>query len=423
MSQTPISHAITGLSTGGQVQKSPRVLGIFAGWRLQAYGYSFAALYAFSFLLAYIWGIWPVDNTGTRVLFDFTEFWIAGTQALHGEASLVYDPLQFMEIQAAVAGPAAFNGAYPVLPYPPIFFLIMTPLAMLPFVVAFLTFNFATLLGYLGTVFLIVRRQPSIALVLASPFSVLNFLQGQTGFLRASLVGAALLTLERQPLLAGIFIGCLAYKPQLGVLFPVALVAARQWRAFISAGTTVTVLAGLSVACFGISPWESFLPALFAYADTIFGEVPPKWTYHQTVYGLVSFLHGNATLAWFAQTCTAAGVAVIVWLVWRSPMRYSLKAAMLSAATLLATPYGWACDFTVIGITLAYLVKDQIQWGLLIGEQTIFVALVAAGLAMLVGLGSPPLGPVMIIALIGIILRRAFRDRSAAGWPVAIPTA
>ena len=44
-------------------------------------------------------------------------------------------------------------------------------------------------------------------------------------------------------------------------------------------------------------------------------------------------------------------------------MRYPLKAAILSAATLLATPYGWACDFTVIGVTLAFLVKDQIDCG------------------------------------------------------------
>jgi hypothetical protein len=115
----------------GGVKNSRVLLGMFAGWRLQAYGYSLAVLYALAFLLAYIWGIWPVNNAGTPILFDFTEFWIAGSQALHGQAASVYDPLQFMNIQAVVVGPAAFNGAYPVLPYPPIFFLIMAPLAML----------------------------------------------------------------------------------------------------------------------------------------------------------------------------------------------------------------------------------------------------------------------------------------------------
>ena len=150
MFRTPLSsHAMNDLDTGSCGQKSPRLLGIFVAWRLKAYGHSLAALYAFGLLLAYVWGIWPVDKLGTPVLFDFTLFWTAGAQALHGEAASVYDPLQFLNIHAAGVGPAAFHGAYQILPYPPIFFLIMAPLAMLRFLRAFLTFNFVTLLGYI----------------------------------------------------------------------------------------------------------------------------------------------------------------------------------------------------------------------------------------------------------------------------------
>jgi hypothetical protein len=65
----------------------------------------------------------------------------------------------------------------------------------------------------------------------------------------------------------------------------------------------------------------------------------PDWGFLlQSVYGLILVLHGGATLAWLVQGATAAGVGVIVWLVWRSPVRYALKAATLSAAGLIATP-------------------------------------------------------------------------------------
>jgi len=37
--------------------------------------------------------------------------------------------------------------------------------------------------------------------------------------------------MEGRPWVSGIFLGLLTYKPQLGVLFPLALLASRSWRA------------------------------------------------------------------------------------------------------------------------------------------------------------------------------------------------
>src|SRR5712691_2597703 len=43
---------------------------------------------------------------------------------------------------------------------------------------------------------------------------------------------------RRRPFVAGLVIGCLAYKPQLGIVLGVALLASRQWRVLIGAATT-----------------------------------------------------------------------------------------------------------------------------------------------------------------------------------------
>lgn len=398
----------------------PRLLGIFAAWRLQAYGYTIAALYAAVLIYVYSAGAWIVDSTGAPRLNDFTAFWIAGTQAAHGETGSLYDPAEFAKIQMAVVGPDYPRDAfYPNWPYPPIFFLILAPLAMLPYPAAFLTFEFVTLAGYTAIVYLIVRRPPAIALALASPFTFWNFFIGHTGFLRAALLGASLLFLERQPVLAGLFIGSLVFKPQFGILLPVALVAAKQWRAFASAATTIALLTGASVAAFGTGPWEAFPRELVVQTgDYLVGETKLSfgWTFYQTVYGLIHALHGGAALAWIGQGVATIGVAIIVWLVWRSPVRYSLKAAALSAAVLIATPYAWAYDMAAIAIPLAFLARDQIRCGLLRGEQTVMLALFAAGLVILVCLGNSPLGPVMMITLLAIVLRRVLgHDRQPMG--------
>src|SRR5215472_13104009 len=111
----------------------------------------------------------------------------------------------------------------------------MAPFALLPYFWSFIAWICATLTGCILVGYLIVRRSPVIALILASPFTAWNIFFGQNGFLTASLLGASLLFLERQPILAGVFIGCLTYKPQFGILIPLALAASNQWRAFASA--------------------------------------------------------------------------------------------------------------------------------------------------------------------------------------------
>jgi arabinofuranan 3-O-arabinosyltransferase len=266
-----------------------------------------------------------------------------------------------------------------------------------------------------------VRRLPAIAVVLASPFTAWNFLAGQNGFLTGSLFGAALYCLEERPVLAGVFIGALTCKPQFGILFPVALLAARQWRAMASAALTAAALAGLSVAAFGAGAWQMLPRALLAQQKVVLladGQAAADWGRIQTVYGLVRDLHGGAVLAWSLQGATALGLAALVWRVWRSPARYALKAASLSAAALIATPYAFSYDMAALAVPVAFLAADQLRHGPLHGEQASLLALFGMVVAALFGFGdspgrldfgSLPLAPFIVIALLALILRRVRR--------------
>ncbi len=327
----------------------------------------------------------------------------------------MYDPVELAKIQAALFGPTNFF--YPNWPYPPTFFLVLAPLALLPYREAFLAWDAATLLGLVAIVYLIVRRRAAIALALAAPFTAWNFLAAQNGFLTGALLGGSLLFLERRPVLAGVFIGCLTYKPQFGILFPVALIAARQWRAIASAAVTAALLAGASAVLFGAGAWTAFPHQLAAQTGlNLLAGADGNWGYLQTVYGLVRHLHGGAALAWLVQGVTTAGLAVIVWRVWRSRVDYALKAATLSAAALLATPYAFAYDMAALVIPAAFLAADQLRRGLLPGDKAIWIVLFGAPLALLVTLGDnahgttfggTPVSLLTAIALFAVILRRA----------------
>lgn len=406
--------------------RSARVLGFFDAARVQAYGYTLAIIYAVLLVNFYRFGAWIVDHAGAPVYTDFTTIWVAGVEALHGNAARLYDSAQFLKLQAALLGHRRFF--YSNWPYPPTFLLVVAPLGALSYLHAFLAWTFLTLLAVIAVVYLIVRRLPAIAVLLASPFTAWNFLAGQNGFLTGSLIGAALLCLERQPVLAGVFIGCLTYKPQFGILFPVALVAARQWRAMMSAAITAAALAGLSIAAFGTGAWAMLPHALFEHVVLLAGghaDAGADWGRLQTVYGLVHDLHGSPALAWSLQAAATVSVAVIVWQVWRLPARHALKAATLSAAALIATPYAFSYDMAALAIPVAFLAADQMRCGLLRGEQTILLTLFGTGVAALFGFGdtpgrldfgSVPLGQVVVIALLVLILRRVlFGGRSQCG--------
>ena len=73
-------------------------------------------------------------------------------------------------------------------------------------------------------------RGDILLLALAFPAVLVNLGHGQNGFLTAALLGGALVVLDRRPIVAGILFGLLVYKPQFGLMIPLALVAGGHWR-------------------------------------------------------------------------------------------------------------------------------------------------------------------------------------------------
>jgi hypothetical protein len=187
----------------------------------------------------------------------------------------------------------------------------------------------------------------------------------------------------------------------------------------------------MSAALFGTHSWALFPHELVAQTELNFlsGE-DSNWGYLQSGYGLARLLHAGAGLAWLVHSLIATALAIIIWRVWCSAICWRLKAASLSAAALLATPYAFAYDMAALAIPAAFLAADQLQRGLLPGDRVVWIGLFGAPLALLVTLGdnaqSPTFGgtPISVmttLALLAAILRRATVLPSESVMPAEIP--
>ena len=110
-----------------------------------------------------------------------------------------------------------------LLGLPPIYLFVGAGLASLPYFVAFASWIALTWSAFALTLRRIIGHQLGLILAAAFPATWFNVAIGQNGCLTAALMGWTLLLLDSQPVLAGLCLGALTYKPQFGLLFPLVL--------------------------------------------------------------------------------------------------------------------------------------------------------------------------------------------------------
>ena len=298
---------------------------------------------------------WIHDAQGLGIPTDFVNVWSAGKLALEGHPALAWDWDTQKQIQVAVLGQTYFgNFAWH---YPPPFLFIAALLARLPYTLAFVGWLAVSLVPYLVVTRAIAGRPFGWLLAVAFPVVLANTMVGQNGFLTAALIGGTLYLLPTRPILSGICLGLLSYKPQYGLLFPLALIAASQWKVFITAGVVAAAMATVSWLAFGTDSWQAFFHWMPMFSQAFFTEGRATWFKLQSVFGLTRSFGGSEELAWALQAAMTGTVVVATVLLWRSKARYALKAAGLATGTLLITPYLFLYDMMVLAIPIAWLVR------------------------------------------------------------------
>jgi len=333
---------------------------------------------------------------------DFVWLWTAGKMVVQGSGSDVYDFTSFSAVQADLLGGRGENEHYYHWIYPPILLLITAPFAILPYVAGFFAWTAATTAFYASAIYRIVRRRLGVVLALV-PISVAqNFYLGHTGALTAGILGFALVLMERAPLRAGLVLGLLAYKPQFGLLFPVVLIIAGCWRVIAGAVVSVLALSAATALVVGAEAWPAFAHSLLSSNPRTLMPYPDIIATLNTVFGTLSRAGVRVDVIWATQIAVAAGAVVVVYLVWRRPAPHELKAAVLAAGTLLATPYLLWYDIISFAVPTAFIIRFGLTHGFLSGER--FTLLLCFLLSLC---AQPPVGPIVLVILMGLILRRA----------------
>jgi len=257
---------------------------------------------------------------------------------------------------------------------------VAAALAMLPYVAALVIWLTATLAAYAATLAGILGGRAGAFVALGFPAALWNITAGQNGFLTATLIGGTLGLLDRRPVLAGLCLGLLSYKPQFGLLFPIVLIADRHWLTLVTATLVASALAVVSWLAFGTVTWEAFVHATPMTSRIVLGEGGAEFARLQSLFGFVRALGGGEMLAWIAQAIAAIALAAGLIVLWRSRVAYELKAAALAAATLVVTPYAYIYDFAILAVAVAFLLRIALKHGFTTSE---IVALPVAGALIL----------------------------------------
>lgn len=350
-----------------------------------------------------VWGPGYENAAGTIAGNDFIAFYAAAEMVTEGAAAETYDA----DIHAAKVD--SIIGVETVSPwgYPPSFLMLVVPLAFLPYLPAMWIW-----LGlFTGALVLAIHRiaphplAPVLALIY--PGAVHSLLSGQNGSLTAALVAAGLYNLDKRPVLAGCFLGLLSYKPHLGVILPVCLLAGGHFRSFAAMAATAGTLAVLSALALGLDTWLAFveqIPQQMSYVS----EGVMNWKRMPSVYVAVTRATASATAASLAQFVVgAAAVATCGWVWWRSSDPPA-RAMAMTAGILLATPYLYEYDLAILAAPVAYLAWEAWRGGLTRSTALALAVLWAAPLMMLIlpGLTNQQLGPLFSVIILILAVAR-----------------
>ena len=351
-----------------------------------------------------------IDRNGELLGTDFLSFWTTG-RMLHTGGN----PYVLAEHIAAqrdyYATPGGFTGFF----YPPLFLPVCWLLGCFGY--------FGSLALWLATSgggLLLAARAwsrrlagigPTWLAVAAFPPALICITHGQSAFLASLLLGAGTLLVGTQPWLAGALLGLAAFKPQLGLLIPLVLLASRQYRAIAGAILSLAALALAVTLWFGPADWTDWMAQGPVAGSALFGGLV-GFAKFQSLYAglrLIGLPHGWSMALQIGLSLVVAGW--LAGLAWRRGWSLDLGAAMLAGA-LLATPFVLDYDLVLLAFPLILLAaKPAGPW-----EKTVAaLAFVMPQFARPLGeLLHVPIAPPILLALFVVLCRRVAQGEAEA---------
>ena len=300
-----------------------------------------------------------VDRAGRFKGTDYIYFYVMGSLISEGRADALYDPDAHLAEGRRRIDPR-LNLYAPYSNYGPQVAAALAPLSRLTFGRSLAIFLLLTALAYAASVWLVWRVSPALSsygtlvviLAAGAPafFTLIRYAQlSGLSLLLLSLALAALVRDRR--FLAGVFIGLMVFKPQLGVVIALVMILAGEWR--LVAGAAVAGSAELAGAWLvgGSSVMWQYVDVLLKLArDPSLVQIYPGEVH--SLRGLAHLLIGSSVLL---SVVTIAALVAAVWLglrTWKSGMPLTVKWGLLVVLTVLASPHLLTYDLILLTIPL-----------------------------------------------------------------------
>jgi hypothetical protein len=176
------------------------------------------------------------------------------------------------------------------------------------------------------------------------------------------------------------------------------------------------LLAAVSWLAFGTESWQAFIHWMPMFSQAFLTEGRAPWGKMQSIFALVRYFDGSEPLAWTFQWIMIGAVVAVLVPLWRSSVRYELKAAALAVGALLTTPYLFLYDVMVLAIAVGFLARIGLSEGFQRHELPLL------GLAAVLLIAYPFLGAptgfgatLLVAALIAMRVRESIRSTPSSG--------
>ena len=332
---------------------------------------------------------------------DFFGIWSFAEFAIAKSVVELYDNLTLLEFQVDLGACPKCLQPYA---YPPFFIFLLFPLGFLDYYYAYPLWTGISLILYL--VFSFHRRANRYInyLIVLAPTTIVSIETGQTGLLSSALILGGFRLVATRPIVSGALFGLASFKPQLGILIPIALVSARLWLPLAAAGVTIALLVLASGAAFGWWIWPWWLAKVVSHADWITTADPRS---NLTITSNLISLGADLAVSRTVQACFTVLVAVTIWICFRGGVTI-LATAALYAGTFLATPYCMAYDLSMSTNAVCAVLhhSEQTNRALTAPEIVILASALIVPVMIIESWKLSMIRSIPLILLFGLIIRR-----------------
>lgn len=363
-----------------------------------------AVMLAFSMLLALLSDDIPSGFANK----DFANYWIAGKLVLDGRVLDLFGSQEkyFSHLMQVFGDDYQWHN----WSYPPHYLLLIWPLGFFGYKTGMSIFLVGTGLFYAWSLRAFAGRALPMVLVASGPFIVCNIWAAQNGFLTAALALGALALRARRPIIAGIMLGLLTVKPQLGILFPFLLLVEKRWLVIFSAVLTAAFLILVSAAVFGIDAWRGYFREIIPYQTLVMRNLDGAFLIMlPSLFGSFRCFGFDADAAVIAHAFLAVpAFAITVAAFFMTPVA-RWRAVLLLLGTFLVTPYALTYDLGMMSAALGPMTApNDLGRKENVSTELLFTTAMLLPLWMIpLGMIRLPLAPVVLLSVWVVAIARA----------------